>query len=332
MIYIIATLVFVLLQAFHSGIETGLVSLQRSRVRNGIKQGLKGAEILDYFLRHPSLMLSTCLLGTNICVVCSSIMAKKAATSFGYGTNYGLVITVILLTFILLTAEIVPKNWFRQQPYERCMLFVNVLYCSYFLLYYPILLLSGFTERVTKLSSVSSNPDTVNTLMREDFRILLRESEGYGLIDSEAVDILERAMDFHTIRVETIMITKEKVHDLPADTKIRDALLFCQENNISRVPVLQHIDGRKIWCGIFSIYDAIFNIEEEQWDHKMISDCLVPVNTIPENVSLNEVLIRTQQRYCATPLLIVTAKEDKSDHVGIITPIDVVRCLFGEVD
>lgn len=121
--FLSATLFFILLQAFFSGIETGLVSLRRPRVQNEVRKGDKRAEILEFFLDRPSLMLSAVMLGTNICTVCASLMAKKTAIALGFTDNTGLMITTFILTFLLLSAEIIPKDWFRQAPYDRCSLF-----------------------------------------------------------------------------------------------------------------------------------------------------------------------------------------------------------------
>jgi len=72
MTYLITAIIFMCIQGFFSGIENGLVSMRKSRVKLGIKQGELRAKILDFFIERPGVMLATTLVGTNICVVCAA--------------------------------------------------------------------------------------------------------------------------------------------------------------------------------------------------------------------------------------------------------------------
>jgi CBS domain containing-hemolysin-like protein len=334
MIYLFATFVFILLQAFYSGIETGLISIQKPRVNLGVKQNQKGAKILDFFLSRPSVMLSTCLLGTNICVVCASVMAKKTVESFGFNSKTGYLCASLLMTLSLLAAEIIPKNWFRQQPYQRCLRFSALLYASYWVLQFPAKMLSKLSDTVSKqFSKRRQTESNSKAIIREDFRLLLRESESADIIDSEAADILDRSIDFHSTKVGEICIKFKNVHSLPAATTIQEAIQFCNDNNCSRVPVfVSKPDSNQPsrWIGIFSVYDAIFNVPEEKWSTSSISRFIRPVTTIPANAALNEVIMQTNRRFSKTPLLVVIEPGDTSDkQLGIITPQDVVKRLFG---
>ncbi len=268
MIYVFLTLSFVIMQSLFSGMETGLISLRKPRVDHGVRQGDRPAQLLDFFLKRPGFLLATTLLGTNICLVCASLMAEKAALNFGLDKNYSSLTAVVVMTILLLVAEIVPKNWFRQAPYERCRIFIYILYAFYIIMYLPILLLAKFTEKVSAVfSRANKNKPDPRILMREDFRLLLRESEAAGIIDGEGADILDKSLDFYTVKVGDIMVQRRNIREIAAHTSISDAMKFCKEYGISRAPVfLENTDdggNRERWIGVFSVYDAIFNIPEK---------------------------------------------------------------------
>lgn len=332
MIYVIATIVFIIAQAFFSGIETGLISIQKPRVQLGLKNDVRGARILNFFLNHPTLMLSTCLLGTNISVVCASVMAKKSATFLGYGTGTGFLATTAIMTLALLAAEIIPKNWFRQLPYQRCLLCADVLQASYLVLRIPARLLARFTDAVSAMFAGKGNADAdARTLMREDFRLLLRESESAGIVGGEEADILDRSIDFHTATIGEIQRDVESTLDLSSSTTIADAVSFCGRHDVSRLPVhlpLNENRSTKQWLGVFSVYDAIFTIDESLWANTQIGACLRPLTSIPADADLNEVLKRAKRTHSQSPLLAVTDATGKQ--VGIVTPMDVVAKIFGE--
>jgi CBS domain containing-hemolysin-like protein len=327
MIYLLMTIAFILLQAFYSGIETGLVSLQRPRVKNGIKEGHRTAFILEFFLENPEYMLSTTLLGTNICVVCTSLMAKQTAAAFGFASPAGIMGTGLILTVILLAVEIIPKDWFRQAPYERCTKFALLLYASWFVLYVPVKILAGFTRFTAKIFSGEKHPQSASLeLMREDFRLLLRESEADGIIDEEAADLLDRSIDFFKLRVEDIKIPKEKVKSISAKSSIREALDFCRKHRVSRVPVYLENKEKQNWIGFFSVYDAIFSVSEKKWDSIRVLNCLRPLRTVEASAGINNVL--TKSKLSSVPLLVVCAQDDPEQQLGIVTPLDVVKVCF----
>ena len=115
MIFILLAIFFVLLLFFFSGIETGLVSLLKPRVQHAVKQNVRSAQILDFFIRNPGYMLATALIGTNISLVCSSNMMKQAFELFGFRSAEAMLGLACIWSVVLLGAEIVSKDWFRQQ-------------------------------------------------------------------------------------------------------------------------------------------------------------------------------------------------------------------------
>lgn len=330
MIDIILTLLFMIIMAFFSGIEVGLISLRKSRVKHGVKQKIRRANILDFFIRHPGYMLATTLVGTNICVVCSSNSAHQAALSFGYDGPWAMVVVTACLTFLLLLVEIVPKDWFRQQPYQRCLFFAYLLYAAFIILYIPVAIMSAFTSFVSRVvGKGKKTSDRGQGLMREDFRILLRESESAHIIDEEAADILDRSLDFHDLTAKDILCPIGSVVEIPADMSIAKAVAFCRNHGKSRVPVTMDtkVDEVNNWKGIFTVYDALFDIPETEWKTTKVRDCLRPAGMVKENAGMDDILKIAKSS--GTSILIVHADDELQSHRGIVTPADVIKVLFG---
>ncbi len=326
--FLTATLFFILLQAFFSGIETGLVSLRRPRVQNEVRKGEKKAMILEFFLERPSLMLSALLLGTNICTVCASLMAKKTATAMGFSDKTGLLVTSAILGIILLGAEIIPKDWFRQAPYDRCSFFAPMLRLAYIILWVPAWMLARFTDIAVRLFSRDKQNQDASILLREDFRLFLRESEEGGIIDTNDANILDKAVDFYKFTVGDIMVPCDKVNSLSSHCSIADAVEQCRDTYHSRMPVRSRgKDGKPgIWLGTFSIYDAIYKIPENDWEKTGIMACIRPLNIIHSDSELGEVIVRAKTG--RSPLLTVVSKKDPSTPLGVVTSLDVVNYLF----
>lgn len=330
MIYILITLLILCTMAFFSGIEVGLVSLRKSRVKHGVKQNIRRAAILDFFIRHPGYMLATTLVGTNICVVCSSNTANLAAKEFGYQGSGAMIVVTAIMTLMLLFVEIIPKDWFRQQPYQRCLFFAYILYTTYIVLFIPVKVMSFFTAFVSRLvGKERKTADGNRALMREDFRILLRESESAHTIDGEATDILDRSLDFHDLTAKDILCPIGSVIEIPADMPIDKAVAFCREHGKSRVPVTMDtsVDEVNNWKGIFTVYDALFDIPEAEWHNSKVRDCLRPAGMITVDAGMEEIL--KIAKASGTRILIVHEDDETKTQKGIVTPTDVIKVLFG---
>jgi CBS domain containing-hemolysin-like protein len=327
--FLLLSLFFIVAQAFFSGIETGLVSLRKSRVRHGVKSGTRGAAILEFFITHPGYMLATTLVGTNISVVCASKMAKEGVAALGFAGSAPMIALTAVMTLFLMAAEIIPKDWFRQSPYHRCLRFAPLLKAAYFILYVPVRLMEGLTKLVTRL--VKGGIDQGNSeaaLMREDFRMLLRESETAGIIDSEAADILDRSLEFHGIRVSDIFQPKRKVVDAPADMTVEEALRLCAEKGVSRLPVRGDSKDGDAWIGVFSLYDVIFSLPAAKWSESVIGEHSRPIRSVPLNATMETILVMAKES--GSPLLAVISEDGSTEkQVGVVSGSDVVRRLFG---
>ena len=75
-----AVLFCVMGEAFFSGMETGVISIRRLRLRHRLRQGDAAARSLAFFLEEPDRLLGTTLVGTNLCVVVASVLWTSMAT------------------------------------------------------------------------------------------------------------------------------------------------------------------------------------------------------------------------------------------------------------
>ncbi len=328
MIYLIILLIaFLLLNSFFNGCEIGLISSQKPRIAHFASSGHRRAAIIQYFIARPHLMISTTLVGVNAALVCTSVITEKILTGCGIKDDYVLLLTTtIVLTPLLLISEITAKDWFRQAPEERCLRFAPMLYASYWLMALPIKTLAAFAAWFINIATAKHNQkEDARLLLREDFRILLRDSASGGTIDHEAASLLDRALDFHKLRVGDIMIPIKNVKIVTPETTVQDAVELCRRLNVSRIPINSVCtSGSDQIKSIFSIYDAIFKLEESHWKSTLVMDCCRIPAVINVNDTLREVLVRAQTMRCQ--LLIVTNQQQQP--VGIVTPNDVAEQLF----
>jgi CBS domain containing-hemolysin-like protein len=331
MIFLVLALLFVLMEGLLSGIEVGMISLMPARVQHGVRVGHPRAWILDFFTRRPDYLLATALVAQNIFLVAASNMALRGVGEMGLdGPLAGILVTGVIPVLLLLS-EIIHKDWFRQYPYERCRLFAHLFNASFWLLWPPVTLAAKLTGLVNRLfGGHRADADTARVLMREDFRILLRESEKDELIDPAAADLLERSLDFHGLLVGDIFRHRGEVLQISAAATLDQALALCRSRNLSRAPVYAGdapSQGDQPWCGIFNAYDVLFTVPEPEWITTRVADLLRPVTTVAANQRMEDVIVEVKRS--RSTLIVVASPEAPDQHLGIVTPSDVAAVLFG---
>jgi CBS domain containing-hemolysin-like protein len=318
---ILAFIFTILMMAFFCGSEIGLISCQKPRIANMVKNGSKRAEIVKYVLDRPALMLATTLVGNNICTVCAPIIVKKIALEAGMNLQACTWMITLLLPILLLFPEIIPKNWFRQAPAQRSVFFAPLLILMLIILYPAAKMLAVFTTAWTRLLGRKQENNEPAWMMRDDFRYLIRDSENAGIIDSEAADILDRSLGFHRLRVKDVLTPFSKVIDISATTTVNEAIALCRKYDISLLPVKSKRDE---YIGIFSIYKAIFTTNESTWDKLIVTTCMHEIHYIEDNEQLPVVISVARENNCR----MLGVKDGNGNAIGIVTPRDVSEKLF----
>ena len=99
---------FILMEAFFSGSEIGMIAINRIKMKQKADDGNHSAKIVLDLLNTPERLFATTSLGTNLAVVSStSIFTAYMVTNMGQQGE--LLAMIILSPIILFAGEIVQK-------------------------------------------------------------------------------------------------------------------------------------------------------------------------------------------------------------------------------
>lgn len=105
----ITLIILLILSAYFSGSETGLLSVNRYRMRFLAEKGHKGAQKTEKLLKRTDVFLSLILICNNLVNISSSAIATIIGMRL-YG-DVGVAVATGLLTFVMLIfSEIFPKT------------------------------------------------------------------------------------------------------------------------------------------------------------------------------------------------------------------------------
>ncbi len=109
-------LLTVVASALFAGLETGVVSLSRVRLRVRARRGDTVASTLLRLLERPERILTTFLIGNTLSNVGGGALASYAAIRLlGIGETVGsLTATAVMTVIFLVFSELAPKTYFRR--------------------------------------------------------------------------------------------------------------------------------------------------------------------------------------------------------------------------
>jgi CBS domain containing-hemolysin-like protein len=230
----IAVLVCLLVSFVFSGIEAGILSVNRVRLAHREKAGDPAAIKLNKLLADPERLLVTVLLVTNLMNISAVILSAQEFVRLFGGRGY-LITFAVFLPIYLFFNELLPKSLFRRFPFRALAALSEPLRLADVLLS-PIHFIGWrITRRFFKRAP--SGPQKL-FVAREDFKYLTIESERKGQLTSTERALIHDVIDFRAVTAREVMIPMEKVQAIPANTSVEELLQRAMKIGYERWPVL----------------------------------------------------------------------------------------------
>lgn len=161
---------------------------------------------------------------------------------------------------------------------------------------------------------------------RNEIKHFLREAEGRQLVDSDALSIMEGAIQVADMQVREIMIPRTQMACVKADQKPKEFLPIIVESAHSRFPVLGDNDDEVL--GVLLAKDLLTLVLHENTDNFRLKEILRPVTFVPESKRLNVLL----KEFRATRTHMAVVIDEYGGIAGLVTIEDVLEQIVGEID
>ncbi|MBJ7548877.1 DUF21 domain-containing protein, partial [Pseudomonas sp. OA3] len=202
--YLLGLLIFLILcSAFFSSSETGMLSLNRYRLKHLAKEGHSGAKRVTRLLDRPDRLLGTILVGNNVVnILAASIATVLAVDMWG---EAGIAIATAGLTIIVLIfGEITPKTLAALRPELVAFPASRVLSLLLRVLYPVVWLTSVISNGLLRLLGVDPSQRASDSLSTEELRSVVRESGSE--LPTNRQSMLLSILDLERVTVDDIMI------------------------------------------------------------------------------------------------------------------------------
>ena len=317
----ITLLVLILLSGFFSSSETGLMAINKYRLRHLANKGHRGAKLAQNLLRKPDRLIGLILLGNNLV----NILAAAIATVIGirlFGANGVWIASLALTVVILIFAEVAPKTVAAVNPERIAFPASYVLYILLKILYPVVWLVNGLANFVLKPFRVRTNIDLIEHLNREELRTLVKE--GGERIPDDHQRMLVNILDLEQATVEDVMIPRQDIVGIDLDDDWEEILLQLTQTVYTRMPVFREsIDQVE---GLLHIRTVIAKLAHGALTFDELKRSVRRPYFIPEGTALTQQLLEFQRRERRMGLVV----DEYGDIQGMVTLDDILEEIVGE--
>lgn len=322
---IILTVILVLLiflSGFFSAAETGLMAINRYRLKHKARKKKSTAARILKLLQRPDRLLGTILIGNN----CANIFASALATLLAvqlFGEKAVIVSTIILTLAILIISEVVPKTLAALRP-ERISNWVAYPISICLVLFYPVVwFLNAVSNGVLRLFGVNVTSPELEPLTREELRTVVYETA--GRISSQYQTMLLGILDLNQETVEDVMLPSHVIVGIDLELGLEHVLKQLGQSQLDWLPVYKENLNQLV--GILYLRDLVHHtLTQDILTKEKLLTLLKEPYFIPEGTPLNIQLLNFQKEKQHLAMVV----DEYGEILGAVTLEDILEEIVGE--
>ncbi len=311
----------IVLSGFFSSSETGMMSLNRYRLKHLQKNQHRGALRAASLLERPDRLIGLILIGNNLVnILAASIATVIAIRLWG---DAGVVIASILLTLVLLVfAEITPKTIAALHPEKIAFPASLILKPLMWALYPVVVLVNSVTNGLLHLLGFDPVNGKDEHVSSDELRTIVTEAG--RLIPARHRGMLLNILDLEEVTVDDIMVPRNEVSGIDLNDADADILECIQSSTHTRLPVWR--DDINNIVGILHMRSASRVLAADGLDREALEREMEKPYFVPESTPLHTQLMNFQQR--KNPFAVVV--DEYGEVMGLAALEDILEEIVGE--
>ncbi|MBM6608664.1 MULTISPECIES: HlyC/CorC family transporter [Leclercia] len=319
---IVTLIIMVVISAYFSGSETGMMTLNRYRLRHRAKQGNRAARRVEKLLRKPDRLISLVLIGNNLV----NILASALGTIVGmrlYG-NAGVAIATGVLTFVVLVfAEVLPKTVAALYP-EKVAYPSSFLLAPLLILMMPLVwLLNMVTRLLMRMVGIKADVTISSALSKDELRTIVNESRSQ--ISRRNQDMLLSVLDLEKISVDDIMVPRNEIVGIDINDDWKAIVRQLTHSPHGRIVLYR--DSLDDTISMLRVREAYrLMTEKNEFTKEVMLRAADEIYYIPEGTPLSTQLVKFQRNKKKVGLVV----DEYGDIQGLVTVEDILEEIVGD--
>lgn len=329
---LLLVLFFILVNAFFSGTEMAVISLNDAKMHKLAEDGDKNAKKVLKFLDNPGNFLATIQVGVTFAGFLSSAFAannfsERLARVFDPDGKYSwvvtistVIITIVLSYFSLVLGELVPKRIAQKYPEKWSFLAASLVRFFGVITRPFVIFLTASVNGILKLLRINPD-DNDKEVTEEEIRMMVDVGSEKGAIEDSEKTMIENIFEFNDKEVSEIMTHRKKLVALPINATFEETLEVASRERYSRIPVYE--DTIDDIIGVLHIKDLLGLTEEEFSLRKLMRNPLVVHETRKISALFGE--MKTSGNQLAVII------DEYGGTMGIVTIEDMLEEIVGNI-
>ena len=220
------------INAFFSGVEMAIVSVNKNKIRVLIEEGNKRAKLLEKLMEEPSRFLSTIQVGITLAGFFASASAATGLTRYlgiylkklniPHSSEISMILITILLSYITLVfGELLPKRIALRNSEKIALSSINII-TNISKIFYPFVKFLTLSTNFILIVLKMKDDDMEEKVSKEEIRSLVEVGREHGIINESEQEMIEKVIEFDEKIAREIMIPRTKVFLVEKNTDIEN--------------------------------------------------------------------------------------------------------------
>ncbi|MDC0207280.1 hemolysin family protein [Nitrospinae bacterium] len=313
-------LLAIAMEAFFSGSEIGMVSVNRIKMKKLAEEGNSSAEAILKLLDNPEKLFTTTSLGTNLAMVTSTAISTAFMVE-NFGDFGEWIAMLFIFPLVFFGGEIIPKVIFQNRADSLMPVMIYPLNLFHNCMGPIIKWLSYTSQHLTSRVPEGMTEKTF-TFSRDQLRkVLSLESQTVDLGTTEK-KIIHNIFNFGELIAEQCMVPLVQMTAIKDTASMREAHEIANESGLSRLPVFHERMHNLI--GILNAFDLL----DQEMDDTPITELIRPAHYIPPNKKIDDLLKELQQGGLHMAFVV----DEYGGCIGLVTIEDLLEKIVGEIE
>jgi len=314
----------IIFSGFFSSSETGMMSLNRYRLRHLVKNKHKGALRAARLLEKPDRLIGTILTGNNLVNFAAAALATIISQRL-WPDNPDLAVfvnTILFTLVVLIFAELTPKTLAAIAPEKIAFPASAILAGLQWMLYPFVWFVNTIANALLKLIRVDVNNPTPDNLSTEELRTVVREAG--SMIPKRHQHMLISILDLEKMTVNDIMVPRTEVFGIDLDESLSTIQQQLRTTQHTRIPVYRSELNEVV--GILHTRNISRFLASGEYLKEELEKVIREPYFIPESTPLHTQLFNFQKNQRRMALVV----NEYGDVQGICTLEDILEEIVGE--
>jgi len=335
---IIIIITLIILSGVVSSTEAAFFASSPAKIDELATKGKKRAVVVQNMLLKPNLFLSTIQVINTLIAFVNGAIASAAFNSTILGwfnvtadhPQYNLytalvttAVTVFLLYWQIIFAELVPKRIGMKWPEKVSMIFARFIQIIYYVMWPFVWFLTISTGFFARFFGVKPG-DEVKNVTEEEIRLLVAASTEKGGIDEEEGEMIDNIFEFDDTMVSEIMTHRTEITGIPITATKEEVLELVVTDKFTRYPVYE--DTIDSIIGIIHVKDILKNMVQKK--PFSLEKLIRTPYFVPESKKINDMFKEMQK----DKIHIAVVIDEYGGTAGIVTIEDVIEEIVGDID